>query len=88
MNHENCHELLDSLSDFIDGELGPDLCTKIERHLEGCENCRIVVDSLRKTVSLYHETSEETPAVPDEVRQRLFRVLDLDEVVEGDLIEH
>ena len=82
MKHEGCHDLLDSLSDFIDGDLGADLCTEIERHLQGCENCRIVVDSLRKTVSLYHATAEEAPSVPDEVRQRLYRVLDLDEFVE------
>ncbi len=82
MNHEGCHNLLDSLSDFIDGDLGADLCTKIERHLEGCENCRIVVDSLRKTVSLYHDTAEEQTPLPQDVRQRLYRVLDLDEFME------
>lgn len=82
MEHEGCHALLDSLSDYIDGELGPDLCSKIEHHLEGCENCRIVIDTLRKTVSLYQATAEESPSVPQEVRQRLYRVLELDEFIE------
>jgi len=54
------------------------LCARIERHMEGCENCRIVVDTLRKTVYLYRE-SVEPPSVPSDVRQRLFRSLDLDE---------
>ena len=78
MDHETCHHLLDSLSDYIDGELGGELCAEIDRHLQGCENCRIVIDSLRKTVFLYHTTAEQT-GIPDDVRDRLFTRLDLGE---------
>jgi anti-sigma factor RsiW len=81
MAHESCQHLLTSLSDYVDGTLSDELCTKLERHMEGCENCRIVVDSLRKTVYLYQVT-KQPPSVPDDVRQRLFRCLDLDEFVE------
>lgn len=81
MAHEPCQHLLTSLSDYIDGTLSDKLCAKLERHLEDCENCRIVVDSLRKTVYLYQVT-KQPPSVPDDVRQRLFRCLDLDEFVE------
>ena len=78
MNDKTCHELLNSLSAYIDGELGQDVCAQIESHLQGCENCRIVVDSLRKTVYLYQATSEPGK-VPQDVHERLFRCLDLDE---------
>jgi anti-sigma factor (TIGR02949 family) len=78
MDHEHCHDLLTSLSEYVDGVLGENLCSEIERHLAGCENCRIVVDSLRKTIYLYHVTCEP-PDVPEDVRQRLFKRLDLDE---------
>jgi anti-sigma factor (TIGR02949 family) len=81
MNHETCQHLLDSLSDYVDGALDDSLCVELERHLEGCENCRIVVDTLRKTVYLYQVTAQP-PAVPDDVRQRLYRRLDL-----GDFLE-
>lgn len=80
--HEGCRHLLDSLSPYVDGELGAELCAEIERHLSGCENCQIVVDSLRKTVYLYRVAADQPPAVPDDVRQRLYRCLDLDEYVE------
>jgi anti-sigma factor RsiW len=80
--HEGCRHLLDSLSPYVDGELGPELCAELERHLSGCENCRIVVDSLRKTVYLYQVTSDEPPVVPEDVRQRLYHCLDLDEFIE------
>ena len=80
--HKECRYLLDSLSDFIDGTLSSELCNEIERHMADCENCRIVVDSLRKTLYLYHETAAP-PAVPDEVRARLYQRLDLEEFLEN-----
>jgi hypothetical protein len=48
--------------------------------MDDCENCRIVVDTLRKTISLY-QTSTEPSDVPEDVRQRLFHSLDLDEFI-------
>ncbi|MBN1145919.1 MAG: zf-HC2 domain-containing protein [Anaerolineales bacterium] len=78
MNHEPCRHLLESLSDYVDGTLGGELCSELERHLEGCENCRVVVDSLRKTIYLYQVTAMQ-PSVPEDVRQRLYRRLDIDE---------
>ncbi len=78
MEHENCHDLLASLSDYIDGDLTPGLCAEIEKHMAGCQKCRIVVDTLRKTVYLYQEV-QEPAELPTNVRERLYRRLELDE---------
>lgn len=78
MEEHQCRHLLDSLSDYVDGEACAEVCEEIERHLQGCENCRVVVDSLRKTVSLY-QTSAGDEAMPPDVRERLFHCLNLDE---------
>ena len=80
--HKECHYMLDSLSDYIDSTLSSELCDEIERHMADCEDCRIVVDTLRKTIYLYHETAAPI-AVPDEVRARLYRRLDLEEFLEN-----
>lgn len=77
----SCHELISSLSDFIDGELEAELCAKIERHLAECQNCRIVVDTLRKTITLYQQTSFDTE-MPTEVRSRLFKRLNLEDLLD------
>jgi anti-sigma factor RsiW len=77
-DHENCHHFLGSLSDYVDGELKAQLCQDLERHMADCEDCQIVVDTLKKTVSLYHEAVEE-PEIPSDVRTRLFHRLDLEE---------
>jgi hypothetical protein len=50
MEEHRCKNLLASLSDYVDGSLSENLCTEIERHMAGCENCRLVVDSLRTTI--------------------------------------
>ena len=78
MDQGNCRHLLASLSDYVENEASESLCAEIERHLADCDNCRIVVDTLRKTIYLYHEAVPE-PSVPDDVRQRLYHCLDLDD---------
>ena len=81
MNKHECQHLLGELSDYVDGELEEAMCEEIERHLADCENCRIVVDTLEKTVYLYRATAQET-TVPEEVRQRLFHCLDIDDLLD------
>lgn len=76
-DHGRCRQLLGSLSEYIDGELDEALCVEIETHMADCENCRVVVDTLRKTVLLYHALPEEE--LPEAVEQRLFRRLKLDD---------
>ena len=72
----DCRELLGGLSDYVDGTADDALCAEIERHLAGCDDCRVVVDTLGKTISLYRTLPEEE--VPDDVRDRLLHVLHLD----------
>ncbi len=80
MNKErNCQELVAYLSDYIDDNLENEaLCDEIEQHVEACENCRIVVDTLKKTLYLYQTSAEQT-VLPDQVRDRLYQRLDLEE---------
>jgi anti-sigma factor RsiW len=80
-DHSKCQSLLDSLSDYVDGTLGEDLCEEIERHIADCQNCHIVVDTLRKTISLYHVSATDAGEVPGVVRERLFRTLNLEDII-------
>ena len=79
--HKNCRQLLGSLSEYVDGELDEELCSALEQHLEGCEDCRIVVDTLRKTVYLYHATAD-VETIPSDIRQRLYRSLNIEDYLE------
>ena len=82
MDDKQCQSLLGSLSEYVDGTAQEDLCREIERHLADCEDCRIVVDTLKKTVFLYHATS--TSGIPLDVRERLFMRLDLGDYLKTD----
>jgi anti-sigma factor RsiW len=77
MSQETCRHLLDDLSDYLDGEAAAEVCAEIERHLAGCVDCRVVVDTLRKTVAVFRELPQ--PELPVEARRRLYTSLDLTE---------
>jgi len=81
--HEvKCSNLLGDLSEYIDGHLQQEMCAQIEEHMKTCENCRIVVNTLKKTVELYEKCSE-TSELPEEVRERLFAKLELKDYVKS-----
>jgi anti-sigma factor RsiW len=77
MTNETCRSLLEGLSLFAEGEAPPALCSEIERHLAGCSDCRIVVDTLRKTIDLYHRLPR--PDMPEGMKERLYQSLDISE---------
>ena len=82
MDHKNCHELVEEISEYVEGVLSVDLCVELEKHLGECANCRIVVNTLRKTVELYHDEGEQSQELPDGVRERLFLRLNLEDYLE------
>lgn len=79
-DHKDCSYLLGSLSEYVDGTLEDMLCEEIERHVAECEDCRVVIDTLEKTIYLYHASAGlEPPGVPEDVKERLYKRLDLDD---------
>jgi anti-sigma factor RsiW len=82
IDRSTCKALLGLLSDYVDGDLSDDLCREIENHTAECQNCRIVVDTLRKTISLYHASASEAAEIPGEVRERLFKTLNLEDYLQ------
>jgi len=80
VKHEHndlCAQLQAQLPDYLDGEARAEVCRAIEAHLAECEDCRIVVDTLKKTITLYRAAPRD--AVPRDVHARLVRVLNLDD---------
>lgn len=68
-----CRKVIQQLSEFLDGELDPGLAEQLARHLEHCEDCKLVVDTTRKTIEIYCNT--EPMDLPPAVRERLERAL-------------
>ncbi len=74
-----CQDILNNLCAYVDGDLDAKTCQQIELHLETCHKCRVIVDTLKKTISIYQWDGKETH-LPDEIRSRLFMKLALNDV--------
>ncbi|OGO13831.1 MAG: hypothetical protein A2Z66_09000 [Chloroflexi bacterium RBG_13_66_10] len=77
--HRRCPEILSQLGDYLDGTAQQSLCAEIERHLAGCPDCSVVVNTTRKAILLYREAP--SGGLPAEVRARLYKSLDLEDLL-------
>ena len=48
-----CEEMLAMLNEYVDGTVDAAICEEFEKHLAGCNPCQVVVDNIRKTITLY-----------------------------------
>ena len=68
-----CEDYVSGLADYIDGQIEPELCQEIEEHIGKCNNCRIMVDSLKQTVMLCREGKREK--LPEALEGKLNNLL-------------
>jgi RNA polymerase sigma-70 factor (ECF subfamily) len=62
----SCRHVTSQISNYIDGQLTPELRGKIEEHLRLCDRCSVVVDTVRKL--LYVAGDESVFTVPFECK--------------------
>jgi anti-sigma factor (TIGR02949 family) len=72
-----CQDSLRQINEYIDGDLADDLCEELENHMQNCPDCRIVVDTLSKTVKLYRSLAQTSIDLPPDVESRLLSRLKL-----------
>jgi len=70
---KGCSKHIQQIVDYIDGELDEALCARLEEHLRECNNCRIMVDTLKQTVFLCREGKKER--LPEDIESRLNDIL-------------
>ena len=46
----SCNELVELITDYLEGALGPEDRERFEDHLAGCEGCQAYVDQMRETI--------------------------------------
>ena len=66
-----CGEVLEALSDYVDGELDPKKKAQIEAHLEGCSWCEQFGGEFSQVVTDLRRALRAPEPVPDDVAQRL-----------------
>jgi anti-sigma factor RsiW len=48
----DCNEIVGMLSEYLDQDLPPDSCSRVDEHLRSCPQCAGAAASLRRTVAL------------------------------------
>jgi len=69
-----CRDIAKELSEYLDGELDSETCAEIEAHMAGCKNCRLMIDTMRRTVTLCREGVEEE--LPDSLKNKLDKKME------------
>ena len=69
----NCKKVILQLTSYLDGVLDSTMRADLEKHLSQCTDCRLVVDTTRKTIQIFCN-SEPVP-LPEDVRKRLHQAL-------------
>jgi len=69
----NCNGVIREISNYIDGELDPPVKQELERHLQDCEECKMVVDQTRLTVEIFCDS--KPVELPTDVKARLHDAL-------------
>jgi len=69
-----CKDVIRELSEYLDGALEPAVLAEVQRHLEHCEDCQLIVDTTRKTIHLY--CNSEPAPLDAKVHDRLHRALE------------
>ncbi len=78
MTPMECREIFAQLSEYLDGELPPDLCERMSAHIEECPPCVAFVESLKKAVGLCKGMKAEAPAprpLPEDLKAQLLAIL-------------
>lgn len=68
-----CKEVIRELSNYLDGDLDPSLRQALEKHLQHCTDCSIVVSTARKTIELY--CNKEPLPLPPDIQQEVEQAL-------------
>jgi anti-sigma factor RsiW len=67
-----CKQIVEVVTDYVEGRLAVDERTRFEHHLVYCEGCRRYVDQMRATIRAAGAVREES--LPEETRGDLLRL--------------
>jgi predicted anti-sigma-YlaC factor YlaD len=70
----DCKDVLDNLSDYVDGDVSAELRAALEEHIAKCRRCRVVFDTTGKALKIVLDV--EPFEVPLAVSARLYARLE------------
>jgi len=55
-----CREVVELVTEYLEGTMAPEDREALERHLEGCQGCRAYIEQVRGAVALSRRPPAET----------------------------
>jgi predicted anti-sigma-YlaC factor YlaD len=65
-----CREMVEIVTDYLEGTMGPELRERFEEHLSRCDGCSNYLTQMRETIRLSGMLTEEQ--IPAQQRERLL----------------
>jgi len=66
----SCKEIVELVTDYIEGAMAPDLRSRFDQHLSVCHPCVTYVDQMRQTITALGKLPEEL--VPQQAMNALL----------------
>ncbi len=67
-----CRELVDLVTEYLEGTLPAEQCKPFEEHLTTCPGCRIYLDQMRQTISMLEHLRQDP--ISEETQQHLVEL--------------
>ncbi|MCI0656353.1 MAG: zf-HC2 domain-containing protein [Acidobacteria bacterium] len=70
----SCDQVLAELQDYLDDDLAAEVRQQLDGHLSHCKTCRVIYDSLKRTLTLVTESGSFTlpQSVSGKIQQRVM----------------
>ncbi len=76
-----CKAMFAELSNYLDEQLDDSLCEELERHLNGCEPCKVFLSSLEATIKQCRKLPAENPDREKATELRMKVLADYEQLV-------
>jgi RNA polymerase sigma-70 factor (ECF subfamily) len=76
-----CKAMFAELSNYLDEQLDDSLCEELERHLNGCEPCKVFLSSLEATIKQCRKLPAENPNREKATELRMKVLADYEQLV-------
>jgi anti-sigma factor RsiW len=70
MEQLSCQELVELVTDYLEGALPEPMRLRFEAHITPCDGCRVYLEQMRQTITLLGRLPE--PALPPDAERELL----------------
>lgn len=65
-----CKDFLSELSEYLDESLDSELRSNLQKHVNECPNCWVILDTTQRTIKVYKRG--EPQSIPQDIHNRLM----------------